>query len=649
MSRELKGARCEENQDIYEKIKRMKVVADLKKNTNASFSYKKVLKTLEKYPIPIISVKQAVTLDGVGIKMVSLINDIVSSRYGVYKRKPVSPSQPDSRPHSKSKLTEANRNQSVSETKSFSLKENLNKIGFMPLKKIHQNFSVDSTRSLNLSTRARAKGSKNSEKCTLLLTTLLLCQQDSQFRKFFTKDEINDFLVDNPLYLVNTKAKIPGQIFQSLLQQNLISKLDFDTEIKYSLTQEGYKLAERYLKDEKEFSAKKNTLKFEALKTSRDTKEVKETEWSLQEKPLADGAAGSDFEVSHEELSQILTKPVRDSNDLPQYEFSYQGLFNSQSNCLSLASDIFINAASNPARIVAEGSLLQKVQSSSGLSLSNKLKLSKKVQMLSADKPLTFFTNNITQRKLILYVDNREKGPNRDNIYFAEKLQMGGIDIVTRNLSLGDFLWGLEIVTVQGETFTLALDYIIERKTIDDLAASIFDGRYKDQKRRLKNSKIDNVFYLIEGDLSQNGFPGLKTAINSTRIAEKFKVVRTDSPRSSKIFLSKLHFHIQDKIDQQFKNSMVEFKFHFEDFLKSQQKFTNLTVKNALLNALRQIKGFGPETTYQLLPLFPTMTSLYANINDRASEETSDIVLTKMLNKNQKQDLLTLFKSNNYW
>jgi crossover junction endonuclease MUS81 len=34
------------------------------------------------------------------------------------------------------------------------------------------------------------------------------------------------------------------------------------------------------------------------------------------------------------------------------------------------------------------------------------------------------------------------------------------------------------------------LDFIIERKKADDLAASILDGRYKDQKYRLKNSGI---------------------------------------------------------------------------------------------------------------------------------------------------------------
>lgn len=43
------------------------------------------------------------------------------------------------------------------------------------------------------------------------------------------------------------------------------------------------------------------------------------------------------------------------------------------------------------------------------------------------------------------------------------------------------------------------LDFIVERKTADDLAASIMDGRYEEQKYRLKNCGINNVVYLVEG------------------------------------------------------------------------------------------------------------------------------------------------------
>jgi crossover junction endonuclease MUS81 len=44
------------------------------------------------------------------------------------------------------------------------------------------------------------------------------------------------------------------------------------------------------------------------------------------------------------------------------------------------------------------------------------------------------------------------------------------------------------------------LDFIVERKTADDLASSIVDGRYNEQKARLKNCGISNVIYLVEGN-----------------------------------------------------------------------------------------------------------------------------------------------------
>ena len=53
------------------------------------------------------------------------------------------------------------------------------------------------------------------------------------------------------------------------------------------------------------------------------------------------------------------------------------------------------------------------------------------------------------------------------------------------------------------EYIDYVLDFIVERKTADDLAASIVDGRYEEQKVRLKNCGINNVIYLIEGKAGQ--------------------------------------------------------------------------------------------------------------------------------------------------
>lgn len=58
------------------------------------------------------------------------------------------------------------------------------------------------------------------------------------------------------------------------------------------------------------------------------------------------------------------------------------------------------------------------------------------------------------------------------------------------NLAIGDFAWMYD---------NHILNYIVERKKADDLASSILDGRYKEQKYRLQNCGAKYVFYLYEG------------------------------------------------------------------------------------------------------------------------------------------------------
>jgi ERCC4-type nuclease len=68
------------------------------------------------------------------------------------------------------------------------------------------------------------------------------------------------------------------------------------------------------------------------------------------------------------------------------------------------------------------------------------------------------------------------------------------IKIVSENIPLGDII----ICSDDGKE-----QVIIERKTLNDLAASIRDGRYKEQSFRLNQCNIHNhnIYYLIEGDL----------------------------------------------------------------------------------------------------------------------------------------------------
>lgn len=79
---------------------------------------------------------------------------------------------------------------------------------------------------------------------------------------------------------------------------------------------------------------------------------------------------------------------------------------------------------------------------------------------------------------------------------------------------------------------------------MDDLAASIKDGRFYEQKFRLKKCGIPNVFYLIEnyGSNKHVGLPiqNLMQAIVNTRVQDGFKVHVTESLSNTARFLAML-------------------------------------------------------------------------------------------------------------
>ena len=99
------------------------------------------------------------------------------------------------------------------------------------------------------------------------------------------------------------------------------------------------------------------------------------------------------------------------------------------------------------------------------------------------------------------------------------------IEIVEENLLVGDFLINNSL--------------IIERKTLSDLASSIYDGRYKEQSMRLRECIDENtnlkVFYFIEGNTnlyipkSNISISALKSAMFSLQYEKGFFVVQTQN------------------------------------------------------------------------------------------------------------------------
>tara|TARA_Y100000591_G_scaffold132535_1_gene113547 strand:- start:285 stop:968 length:684 start_codon:yes stop_codon:yes gene_type:complete len=114
-----------------------------------------------------------------------------------------------------------------------------------------------------------------------------------------------------------------------------------------------------------------------------------------------------------------------------------------------------------------------------------------------------------------IIIDNREKD-------LIKLLERNEIKCIKKNLEIGD------IQFIENDNII----YIIERKTINDLGASIKDGRYKEQKMRLLANHNDNIYYIIEGNRDEcttlNKRALLGSIINMT-FRDNIKVIHSNN------------------------------------------------------------------------------------------------------------------------
>ena len=137
-----------------------------------------------------------------------------------------------------------------------------------------------------------------------------------------------------------------------------------------------------------------------------------------------------------------------------------------------------------------------------------------------------------------LVLDNREVRTKDDRDYIADELTKNGTKPIVRPLELGDFFWVAkchdpDLLSRHGEEGSeICLDWIVERKRLDDLVGSITDGRFQEQKFRLRKSGVRNVVYLIEEfslstEKSTKFHEAIQSAIAATQVVNGYFVKRT--------------------------------------------------------------------------------------------------------------------------
>ncbi|EQK99537.1 DNA repair nuclease, XPF-type/Helicase [Ophiocordyceps sinensis CO18] len=137
-----------------------------------------------------------------------------------------------------------------------------------------------------------------------------------------------------------------------------------------------------------------------------------------------------------------------------------------------------------------------------------------------------------------LVLDVREVRAKTDRDYMQQELAKQDVRPIMRSLEVGDAQWiakchDAHVLSRHGaEGDEVALDWIVERKRLDDLIGSIKDGRFHEQKFRLNRSGVGKVVYIIEEismDMAayQRYEEAVQSAIASTQVVNGYFVKRT--------------------------------------------------------------------------------------------------------------------------
>ncbi|KAH9774270.1 Crossover junction endonuclease MUS81 [Citrus sinensis] len=236
-----------------------------------------------------------------------------------------------------------------------------------------------------------------------------------------------------------------------------------------------------------------------------------------------------------------------------------------------------------------------------------------RVNLLSVP-PLSFGERFEDAYEVVLILDDREQFAvqgSRSRRIIENVCSQFKIQMEVRRLPVGDGIWIARHRQTQSE---YVLDFIVERKKVDDLRSSIRDNRYRDQKLRLVRCGLKKLIYLVEGDPnSSEAAESIKTACFTTEILEGFDVQRTSGLADT----LRKYGYITQAITEYYKVELPEDQLKcaavcppFDEFLKRCQDLDKMTVSDVFAVQLMQVPQVTEEIAITVLDLYPTLLSL---------------------------------------
>jgi ERCC4-type nuclease len=181
------------------------------------------------------------------------------------------------------------------------------------------------------------------------------------------------------------------------------------------------------------------------------------------------------------------------------------------------------------------------------------------------------------------------------------------------NMDLGDFS-----LSINGQVHVL-----VERKTLSDLASSVKDGRYKEQKsRQLSVFGKEKLIYVIEGRFNFDDSSGFITGlpkktitscIINSFIRDGIRIMMTANPMETANFLIALCIRVR-KDPSKYLQKETDIVSNYNECLKA-KKIDNLTPRTVFVAQLCQIPKISTKTAYAIADRFTNMRDICANGN----------------------------------
>ncbi|KAL9630225.1 MAG: hypothetical protein Q9164_006530 [Protoblastenia rupestris] len=267
-----------------------------------------------------------------------------------------------------------------------------------------------------------------------------------------------------------------------------------------------------------------------------------------------------------------------------------------------------------------------------------------------------------------LVLDNREVRTKDDRDYIADQLTLRNAPPLVRPLPLGDIFWVAKLhdstlLSQHGEEAgdEVALDWIVERKRLDDLVGSITDGRFSEQKFRLRRSCIKNVIYLIEeitlsAEKASKFSEAITSAITSTQVVNNYFVKRTNKLDDSIRYLARLTTLLKSMYENNplhviptstlspstylplltHLRSAPEYRdrnynITFPAFASLASKNDSLTLRDVYLKMLMCTRGISGDKALAIQKVWATPRALVEGFEACATQKEKDLLVEKRL------------------